>query len=150
LQSTYPFRWRIYFKQIPLSGNERPCTLEVFGIGIDDQGQETTIWQPDPVKVRIKSKYDIGISYPLSHNHNLDSSNFAPYGTFNQAGTISLSFDGTTNVPTITPDPPNNFWSAQYDPFTRPTGACTLGATLTLSGGGTQTATPSTDLQFAT
>jgi hypothetical protein len=135
LPSHRPYLWAIYFKQVPTPPNHnmpRKCTLEVFGIGMDDRGNEVTLWRSGGVNVEVLPPgFDLHITWP-DGSGTYCGSNFVPYGTYSTAGTITAQLGGglSAQASSVYQDAGAGFWSAQFDPLPTATG-CTLTVTLT-------------------
>jgi hypothetical protein len=154
-------RWAFYFSQL------RPntaYTLEVWGITlqIDAQGNITEkaerIGSQDIMTRDVFGAIDITWPPDQDTTDQLCASNFVPYGTYAQQGTIRatlVSQSGTINLvaSSVNQDPYELFWSAQFDDFSANIDPlhpdpCTLRVYLTPPGLGDIPAQPSTGLVF--
>jgi hypothetical protein len=148
------YRWAIYFNKDSHMVLTDQFTLEVFGIAISAQGLVVAEWKCSTGMLKPLDLHviDIAIGWPDSHDHTLCPSNFVPYGTYNDAGTIAVTLSGGVSATAESVQYVDGIWSAQFNaqdfPSTLPTAACNLDAKLTTSSGGTEYAGTKTDLVF--
>jgi hypothetical protein len=136
----------IYFNQVALDDN---AFLKVVGYDVNNQ----PYWQPKEVPVSVvqptevpvpvvgsqsflKPPIDVTISSPESTPSRWCRSNFAPFGTYNPAGTVTAYLSGfpggSVYWGTVYQDTSTGFWSAQFDPVPATTNEpCSLTVTLT-------------------
>jgi hypothetical protein len=83
-----PYRWAIYFRRDSTLVAGHLFTLDVYAVVNDSQGKPASVsYLYSEVDLRI-GDYDVRIYWPYSAEDDLCPSNFVPYGTFSDPGTV--------------------------------------------------------------
>ncbi len=108
-----PPTWGIYFRGVPRG----TYTLEVIGISIDPQTGATTTYPPVSQSLDIVTqRNEVTITWP-GNGDSACLSNFAPYGTYNPEGTVTVTVQIGSDGSPISPDDfvqNDGGWAAQF------------------------------------